>query len=434
MAADPSRSAWPAVPGPVDRESFFAAQRRNRRSAWRLSALSALIVVLMGMPLAAVISPLLYGLAFIAADLLNKLVPTPDIAHSGMAAASRVMDAIGSPKPMPVGTAVTGAVYLLAPGAILLLLLWLALRARFLGSGVGGVLLSFGAREPRPGDLEESQLVHVVEEMAIAAGVKPPRVRLLDSAVGANAAVVGSSIDDAVVVVSRRLLDELDRDETQAVVGHLVGAAANGDLRAALSLVSVYQALGLAATLLSAPYQPRLAARAAPLRPRPLAARAGRRGGGDRPAHPPAAQRRRRERPRPAAAGKVHHLPAQRPGDPLHDRLDELLHDPGDRHHARDRAAGGARLAQPPLPRRRHRRPAHPRPRGPRPCPGPPGARGHRRPRRRLGLAPVPWCGRAARRGAAPATPTTSRRSASAACRSSPPPSAASSVSSGWAR
>jgi Zn-dependent protease with chaperone function len=254
MAADPSRSAWPAVPGPVDRESFFAAQRRNRRSAWRLSALSASIVVLMGMPLAAVISPLLYGFAFIAADLLNKLVPTPDIAHLGMTAAGRVMDAIGSPKPLPVGTAVRGAVYLLAPGAILLLLLWLALRARFLGSGVGGVLLSLGAREPRPGDLEESQLVHVVEEMAIAAGVKAPRVRLLDAAAGANAAVVGSSIDDAVVVVSRRLLDELDRDETQAVVGHLVGAAANGDLRAALSLVSVYQALGLAATLLSAPY------------------------------------------------------------------------------------------------------------------------------------------------------------------------------------
>jgi hypothetical protein len=47
---------------------------------------------------------------------------------------------------------------------------------------------------------------------------------LLDGAV-ANTAVLGSSHDDAVVLVSRRLLDELDRDETQAVVGHLVGAA-----------------------------------------------------------------------------------------------------------------------------------------------------------------------------------------------------------------
>ena len=266
MASEPTRRA---VPGPVDRESFFDAQRRNRRAAWRLSALSGLTVVLMGMPLAAVISPLLYGFLFLGADLLNRVTPTPDLFRLAFTTLDPVMKALDSPRSMPVGTAAGGAVLLLAPGAIALVLLWLALRALFLGGGSGGVVLTLGARAPRPDDSEERQLVNLIAEMAIAAGVPPPRVAVLDAAatggvgfrgfdgvggVGANAAVVGSSIKDAAVIVSRHLLGELDRDETEAIVGHLIASAANGDLRAALSMVSVYQALGLAATLLSAPF------------------------------------------------------------------------------------------------------------------------------------------------------------------------------------
>ena len=38
------------------------------------------------------------------------------------------------------------------------------------------------------------------------------------------------SENEAAVVVSRGLLDELRRDETQAVVGHLISSVANGDL------------------------------------------------------------------------------------------------------------------------------------------------------------------------------------------------------------
>ena len=91
--------------------------------------------------------------------------------------------------------------------------------------------------------------------MAIAAGVKPPAVMLLDGAV-ANAAVLGSSHDDAVVLVSRRLLDELDRDETQAVVAHLVGAAGNGDLRVALSMLALFRTTALLLTGLGAALGP----------------------------------------------------------------------------------------------------------------------------------------------------------------------------------
>src|SRR5690606_1128339 len=85
-----------------------------------------------------------------------------------------------------------------------------------------------------------------------ACGVRAPRVLLVDGA-AANAGVIGTSPDDATVVVARRLLDELDRAETQAVVAHLVGSAANGDLRGSLLLVSVFQTMSVVLTLLDAP-------------------------------------------------------------------------------------------------------------------------------------------------------------------------------------
>ncbi|HVL17258.1 MAG TPA: hypothetical protein VM387_04655 [Gemmatimonadales bacterium] len=78
---------------------------------------------------------------------------------------------------------------------------------------------------------------------------------LLDGAV-ANTAVLGSSHDDAVVLVSLRLLDELDRDETQAVVAHLVGAAGNGDLRVALSMLALFRTTALLLTALGAALGP----------------------------------------------------------------------------------------------------------------------------------------------------------------------------------
>jgi Zn-dependent protease with chaperone function len=88
--------------------------------------------------------------------------------------------------------------------------------------------------------------------MALAAGVTPPSVRLLDSQV-ANAAVIGTSPQNATLVIPRRLLDELDRDETQGVIGHLIGSVGNGDLRIAMLIVSVFQTSGLLLMLMEVP-------------------------------------------------------------------------------------------------------------------------------------------------------------------------------------
>jgi Zn-dependent protease with chaperone function len=243
--------AYAAVPGPVDRESFFTAQARNRRTAWRLTALCVLAIVILGIPLSTILGPLFYGVAALAVDLANLFTPLPDPVHWFF----NDFHPVPAFPDSSLWGYVIFAIVLAPPGALFLLPVWLGSRALFLRSGAGGILLTLGAREPKTGDLEERQLVNLVAEMAIAAGVPPPRVLLLDTR-AVNAAVVGSSLADGAVVVSRGLLDALDRDETQGVIGHLVGSIANGDLRIAMTMLSLYQTLGVVVAALSSPFSP----------------------------------------------------------------------------------------------------------------------------------------------------------------------------------
>jgi Zn-dependent protease with chaperone function len=243
------RAGAHVMPGPADREQFFAAQARNRRAAGRLMTLAALGVLLMGVPMSAVISPLLYAAVIILNDLLSLVVPAADLLHilahfDPEPGASALPDTI-------VGLLLVAA--LVIPGSLVMLLAWLGARAVFMRHGTDGLLRSLGARDPRPDDPEERQLQNLVEEMAIAAGVRPPRVVILDGP-AANAGAVGSGPDDATLIISRRLLDELDRDESQGVIAQLIASVGNDDLRAALAIVSMHRAFGLVMAVLGAPF------------------------------------------------------------------------------------------------------------------------------------------------------------------------------------
>jgi Zn-dependent protease with chaperone function len=98
----------------------------------------------------------------------------------------------------------------------------------------------------------ERQLVNVVEEMAVAAGVAPPNVRIIESK-AVNAVAVGLTIDDTTILVTTALLKKLDRDERQAIIAHLVGSVGNGDLGLAATILSVFATWGLISLLLEAP-------------------------------------------------------------------------------------------------------------------------------------------------------------------------------------
>jgi Zn-dependent protease with chaperone function len=141
------------------------------------------------------------------------------------------------------------------PGLIAMLLLWTVVRVTFHRTGVGGVLRRMKVRPPRSGDLAEERLVNLVHEVAIAAGVPPPRVLLID-AKAANVGAAGLAMDDATVVVTRGFVDRLPRDEQQAVIAHVVASIGNGDLTLAAEILTVIQVWGLVSLLLEAPLVP----------------------------------------------------------------------------------------------------------------------------------------------------------------------------------
>ena len=240
-----------SVPGPQDRKSFFAEQERNRRATWRLSLVCWVIILAMGLVMSAILTPAVLAELYILFGIAGVFLPVGWIGDFFLGGYAALVENVGAGSSHPIRFAI-GLTMLFGPGMVITYVLWRWLHSIFVRYGVGGVLLSLGARQPRAGDLEEQQLSNIVQEMAIADGIPSPRVMLLDSSVS-NAAMIGSSPETATMVVSRRMLDDLDRDETQGVLSQLIGAAGNGDLGIALKIASVFQTYGLLMTILMLP-------------------------------------------------------------------------------------------------------------------------------------------------------------------------------------
>jgi Zn-dependent protease with chaperone function len=263
---DPIEATRPARNfGPLNPETFFAAQKRNRRATWRMSALCTFAAFIMGIPLTLVLTPLLYAGTLIVAEIINHFSPLPadfwrqanDLARLGMRVADYVINQKGTLDP---GELTAGLILVLLPGMAMAFGLWFAMLALFRHGGVGGTLASMNAREPNQADLKELQLADVAQEMAIAAGLPAPKIMLVDS-IGANAAAVGTSPHDARIVISRRLLDDLDRDQMQAILAHLIGSIGNGDLGIAFMVTSVFETAGMLQTLIMIPFDGKARAR-----------------------------------------------------------------------------------------------------------------------------------------------------------------------------
>lgn len=249
-----SLAAPPARPP----ETFFKAQERNRHATWRMSALCVFAAFLMGIPLTLVLSPFFYAVTMAAAEVINHFSPLPpefwktssDLARLAFRVADAVINQRGVVNPQELALA---AALIFLPGIVVALMLWAGMLLLFRHGGVGGTLASLNAREPNPQDLKELKLADTVQEMAIAAGLPAPKVMLIDSP-GANAAAIGTCAADAHIVLCRRLLDDLNREQLQALVGHVVASVGNGDLRIAFTVTSVFETCGLIVTLINAPF------------------------------------------------------------------------------------------------------------------------------------------------------------------------------------
>ena len=114
-----------------------------------------------------------------------------------------------------------------------------AIAAGMAAASIGWSMISlaFGSRmvlamaDAKPIDKADApQLFNIVEEMSIAAGVPMPKVMVMETD-ALNAFATGTSTSNAAISVTRGLLDTLNREELQGVVGHEMGHIANLDTR-----------------------------------------------------------------------------------------------------------------------------------------------------------------------------------------------------------
>jgi heat shock protein HtpX len=126
-------------------------------------------------------------------------------------------------------------------GAVILGLV-LSLGSYFAGDKL--VLATSGAKEVDASTAP--QLVNVVQEMALAAGVPMPKVYLIDDT-APNAFATGRDPQHASVAITTGLLQKLDREELQGVLGHELSHVRNYDIRFTLLVAVLVGSIALLA-------------------------------------------------------------------------------------------------------------------------------------------------------------------------------------------
>jgi heat shock protein HtpX len=143
-----------------------------------------------------------------------------------------------------IGYATTGYVqgaYGVTIGAIILAML-LSVGSYFGGDKL--VLATSGAKEVS--QQSAPQLMNVVQEMALAAGVPMPKVYIIDDT-APNAFATGRDPNHASVAITTGLLQKLDREELQGVMGHELSHVRNFDIRFALLVAVLVGSIALLA-------------------------------------------------------------------------------------------------------------------------------------------------------------------------------------------
>ena len=120
-------------------------------------------------------------------------------------------------------------------GVVMALLVGTAMSVGSFFAGDTLVMATSGAREVdrlKPPDRYQ-QLLNVVEEMRLAGGLPPPRVWVIDDS-APNAFATGRDPKHASVAVITGLLEKLDREQLQGVIGHEMSHIGNLDIRFSL--------------------------------------------------------------------------------------------------------------------------------------------------------------------------------------------------------
>jgi heat shock protein HtpX len=137
------------------------------------------------------------------------------------------------------GSASVGVVGAIILAIILMIVAWY--------EGASAILSVSGATEASPE--KDAQLINIVDEMRIAAGLPMPRVYIIESD-SPNAFATGRDPDNAVVAVTRGLLNTLNREELQGVIGHEMSHVRNLDIRYMMLVAALVGSVVLLAEVL----------------------------------------------------------------------------------------------------------------------------------------------------------------------------------------
>jgi heat shock protein HtpX len=97
-------------------------------------------------------------------------------------------------------------------------------------SGASLVLLSVHARPLTADSPKHEMVLNVINEMAIAARMPAPKPYLMDDP-SPNAFATGRDPTHSVICVTQGLVDQMDREEMQGVIGHEMSHVADYDIR-----------------------------------------------------------------------------------------------------------------------------------------------------------------------------------------------------------
>ncbi len=120
----------------------------------------------------------------------------------------------------------------------------LSLGSYFAGDAL--VLATSGARAVT--QEQQPELMNVVRELSLAGGLPMPKVYLIDDT-APNAFATGRDPAHASVAVTVGLLEKLDREELQGVIGHELAHVGNYDVRFALLVAVLVGSIALLADL-----------------------------------------------------------------------------------------------------------------------------------------------------------------------------------------
>jgi heat shock protein HtpX len=120
-----------------------------------------------------------------------------------------------------------------------------------IGAFFGGDSVVLAASKAHPvTDQDAPQLMNVVREMSLAANVPEPKVYIIDDT-APNAFATGRDHEHASVAVTTGLLQKLDREELQGVIGHELAHVANYDIRFSLLVGVLVGSVALLADMMA---------------------------------------------------------------------------------------------------------------------------------------------------------------------------------------